>query len=118
MVFGTKGPLAMAMRVEDTLSISGAGENAPALETVFREHFDEVYRVVGHLLGPSASHSDIDDVTQQVFIAVHRALPKFRGESKLSTWLYAIASNVVLSNLRSWRRQRRLQLHADDCLEC
>jgi RNA polymerase sigma-70 factor, ECF subfamily len=82
---------------------------ALTIERVFREHFDHVYRIVGRLLGPSATHSDIDDVTQQVFVTVHRALPAFRGESTLSTWLYGIASNVVLTNLRGFRRQRRLK---------
>lgn len=83
------------------------------IERVFREHFDHVYRIVGRLLGPSASALDIDDLTQQVFVAVHRALPAFRGESTVSTWLYGIASNVVLTHLRGFRRQRRLRRELD-----
>lgn len=83
------------------------------IERVFREHFDHVYRIVGRLLGPSASSLDVDDLTQQVFVAVNRALPGFRGESTVSTWLYGIASNVVLTHLRGFRRQRRLRRELD-----
>jgi RNA polymerase sigma-70 factor, ECF subfamily len=79
-----------------------------SVESVFRAHFDDVYGMVGRLLGPGAQHADIEDITQQVFIVVQRALPEFRGECKTTTWLYAIASKVVLTSLRSWRRQRRL----------
>lgn len=81
----------------------------PDLEAIFRAHFDDVYRIVRHLLGPSAPRADVDDVAQLVFIAVQKALPSFRGESKTSTWIYGIASRVVLSQLRSWRRQYRLK---------
>jgi RNA polymerase sigma-70 factor (ECF subfamily) len=101
------------------LSGAGAEESLPAvarseletltIERVFREHYDHMYRVVGRMLGPSATPPDVDDVTQQVFMAVHRALPGFRGESKLATWLYGIASNVVLTHLRGWRRHYRLK---------
>lgn len=86
---------------------------AQDLEAIFRLHFDDVYRIVRHLLGPSAPRADVDDVAQQVFIAIQRALPSFRGESKTSTWIYGIASRVVLSQLRSWRRQLRLKRAVD-----
>jgi RNA polymerase sigma-70 factor (ECF subfamily) len=79
------------------------------LESLFRSHFDDVYRMVGRLLGPGARSADIEDVTQLVFLAAHRALPKFRGESKVTTWLYGIAVRVVLTQLRAWRRHRRLK---------
>jgi RNA polymerase sigma-70 factor, ECF subfamily len=79
-----------------------------SVESVFRAHFDDVYGMVGRLLGPGAQSADIEDITQQVFIVVQRALPQFRGDCKTTTWLYAICSKVVLTSLRSWRRQRRL----------
>lgn len=79
-----------------------------SVESVFRAHFDDVYGMVGRLLGPGAQRADIEDITQQVFIVVQRALPEFRGDCKTTTWLYAICSKVVLTSLRSWRRQRRL----------
>lgn len=87
-----------------------AAQVKPDLETVFRRHFDDVYRMSARLMGPGANSADLDDVVQQVFLAVERALPRFRGESKLETWLYGVTSRVVLAELRRFGRQRRLRI--------
>lgn len=79
------------------------------VDVLFRRHAARVYRMVASLVGPGASDEDVEDLTQEVFLTAHRALPRFRGESKVETWLYGIASRVVLTNLRSWRRHRRLK---------
>ncbi|MFN5619989.1 MAG: RNA polymerase sigma factor [Flavobacteriales bacterium] len=50
------------------------------------------------------SHEDADDLTQQVFIKAWKSIESFRGESKLSTWLYRIAHNETISFLRSAKR--------------
>jgi RNA polymerase sigma-70 factor (ECF subfamily) len=80
------------------------------IERLFTRHVDQVFRIVASLLGPGASRADVQDLVQQVFLAAHRALPRFRGESAPLTWLYGIASRIVLMHLRSWGRQRRLRL--------
>jgi RNA polymerase sigma-70 factor (ECF subfamily) len=49
-----------------------------------------------------------EDVTQDVFIKVWRALPGFDGRASLSTWIYAIARNASLSALRARRPQSSL----------
>lgn len=94
--------------MEEVERTASAPATELSVESVFRAHFDDVYGMVGRLLGPGAQKADIEDLTQQVFIVVQRALPEFRGECKTTTWLYAICSKVVLTSLRSWRRQRRL----------
>ncbi len=86
-------------------------------EVLFRRHFDDVFRIVARLLGPGASEADIEDVVQLVFLQTHRSLPRFRGDAKVSTWLYGIASRVVLTQLRSWGRQRRLERAVEAELE-
>jgi len=68
-------------------------------EAVFRAHGAEVSRWVRALAGPGA---DVEDVVQEVFVAVHRARGSFRGESALTTWLFGITSNLV-------KRHRRIQ---------
>ena len=80
----------------------------PTLEGLFRQHAREVHRLVWRLLGPGASEADGEDLGQQVFVAAHRALPRFRGESKPSTWLYGIATRTVYRELRSRGRHRRM----------
>jgi RNA polymerase sigma-70 factor, ECF subfamily len=49
------------------------------------------------------SRDAAEDVTQEVFIKVWRALPQFDGRASMSTWIYAIARNTSLSALRSKR---------------
>ncbi len=46
---------------------------------------------------------DTDDIVQEVFLTVQKLLPRFRGEARLTTWLYRITLNVV----REWRRKHR-----------
>ena len=50
------------------------------------------------------SHEDADDISQIVFVKAWRAIDSFRGESKLSTWLFRIAHNECISFLRSSKR--------------
>jgi RNA polymerase sigma-70 factor, ECF subfamily len=57
-----------------------------SFEDALRGHYDQVHRMVAHLLGPGAGRADIEDVTQLVFEAAYRAWPKFRGASLPSTW--------------------------------
>jgi RNA polymerase sigma-70 factor (ECF subfamily) len=89
---------------------SEVAETAPpyTTEELFRRHVGDVCRIVSRLLGPQASEADVDDVVQQVFIAADRALPRFRGDSKVTTWLYGISTRVVLHNLRGRRRYRAM----------
>lgn len=67
----------------------------------FRQLYDAYLRrvaaQVGRLLGPS---SEVEDVVQEVFVQVHRSLPKFRGDSEFSTWLYRVTWNVTVTHLR------------------
>lgn len=47
---------------------------------------------------------DADDLTQEIFIQVYHALPKFRGEANFQTWLYRIALNAALNHTRKDNR--------------
>ena len=52
-------------------------------------------------------HDDANDVVQDVFIKAYKALPKFRGESQLYTWLYRIAYNNAINFLNKKKRMVR-----------
>lgn len=56
-----------------------------------------VYNVVVRMLGNA---DDAEDVRQEVFLKAHRSLYAFKGEAKFSTWLYRIATNVCLDEIR------------------
>lgn len=55
---------------------------------------------------------EAEDITQEVFLEAFRSIQKFRGEAKLSTWLYRIAVNRSLNHLRS--KKRKSWLHFGD----
>ena len=74
-----------------------AGDVA-AFETIYRTHSGRLYSVACRVLGNPA---DAEDLLQEIFLAAHRKLESFRGESALGTWLYRLAMNLCLDHLRS-----------------
>jgi RNA polymerase sigma-70 factor (ECF subfamily) len=82
-----------------------AGDLA-AFETIYRTHSGRLYSVACRVLG---NPTDAEDLLQEIFLAAHRKLESFRGESALGTWLYRLAMNLCLDHLRS-RANRSGQL--------
>jgi len=68
-----------------------------AFETLLAQQERRVYTLALHLLGHPA---EAEDVTQDTFIEVHRALPTFREQSRLDTWVCRIAVNLCLQRRR------------------
>lgn len=65
-------------------------------EAAFRELVDQYKNLVFALIARSvANRSRAEELSQDVFLKVHRGLPYFRGESKLSTWIYRIVINAL-----------------------
>ena len=60
--------------------------------------------VFGTLLRLTGSREHLDDLAQEVFLRLYRALPSFRGEALLTTYLYRITVNVAQNE---WKRRRR-----------
>lgn len=77
------------------------GERA-ALGELYRTYRGEVARNLQRVLGPG--RSDLEDVLQDVFIEVFRSIPRFRGDARVSTWLYRVCVNVALQRLRKRKR--------------
>ncbi len=73
-----------------------------ALESLLRRHYDSVHAVCRRITGDD---EDAVDAAQEAMIAIVRGLPRFDGRSALSTWIYRIATNASLDELR--RRRRR-----------
>lgn len=74
-----------------------------AFETLFRKYHAYVYNVSVGMLGNS---DDAADVTQETFLRIHRSLPRFRGDAAFTTWLYRVAVNLCISELRRRSRSR------------
>ena len=62
-----------------------------AFNALVRAHERRVFALIVRMLG---SRSEAEDVAQEVFVQVFKAIGSFRGESKLSTWIYRIAINL------------------------
>ncbi|HEY9045583.1 MAG TPA: sigma-70 family RNA polymerase sigma factor [Ohtaekwangia sp.] len=69
-------------------------------------------RVYWHIRKMVIDHDDADDVTQEVFIKIHKNIENFREDSQLYTWIYRIATNECLSFLQ--RKKRRFFLPIAD----
>ena len=65
-------------------------------ETAFRELVDQYKGLVFSLIARSViNRARAEELAQDVFLKVHKGLPYFRGESKLSTWIYRIVVNIL-----------------------
>lgn len=81
-----------------------------AYEELVRRHQGEVFRTALRMVG---NRTDAEDITQDVFVRAWRALPRFRGDSLFSTWLYRVVVNQCLSSERRRRADAILAERAD-----
>ncbi len=72
-----------------------------------RAYQQKVYGLIRKMV---IDHDDADDVTQEVFIKVHKSIDGFREDAQLYTWIYRIATNESLSFLSKKRRRFFLPL--------
>lgn len=85
-----------------------------AFENLLNKYQQKIY---WHIRKMVINHDDADDVVQETFIKVWQALPNFRGDAQLYTWLYRIATNESLNFLQKKRRQNHVPLENDDSLD-
>ena len=71
-----------------------------ALEHLMRRHNQTLYRTARSILKDDA---EAEDAVQEAYVLAYRAMDKFRGDAKLSTWLIRIAVNVSIRRARKAR---------------
>lgn len=85
------------------------------LEQVFnqivKDYSERLYWHVRRMVG---SHEDADDLLQDIFLKIWTALPSFRGEAQLYTWVWRIATNETLNWLRRERVRAALRFQSID----
>jgi RNA polymerase sigma-70 factor, ECF subfamily len=86
---------------KDLLARLRRGEDA-AFEVLVRENTPRMLAVTRRLLG---SEEEARDAVQDAFLSAFRALERFAGDARLSTWLHRIAVNAALMRLRAKRRR-------------
>ena len=86
--------------------------SADDFDDIVEQHAGFVYNLAFRMMG---RHEDAEDVAQEAFISAYRAFERFRGESRVTTWLYRITVNAALMRLRKEKRARTLtQTGLDD----
>ena len=98
------------MQTDDLLTRARRGEPA-AVEALLREHYDLIHAVCHRMVhNPEGAN----DAVQNALIAVVKGLSRFDGRSSVSTWMYRIATNAAIDEIR--RTQRRPVPVADETL--
>ena len=95
------------MTDKEIIHLQKSGEFESAFNAVVQNYSERLYWHVRRFL---CSHDDTNDLMQDIFIKVWKALPSFRGESNIFTWIYRIATNEVLNHLRKQKFMALVQL--------
>ena len=85
------------------------GDAMSGFDELYRKHYRRVYSICLRMTGNVA---EAEDLTQEVFIQLHRKLGSFRGEAAFTTWLHRLTVNQVLMHFR--KRSVRSELTTDD----
>ena len=92
---------------ERIIELYSCGRQEEAFRGIVDAYTERLYWHIRRFL---CSHEDTNDLLQEVFIKIWTALPTFRGESRLYTWLYRIATNEVLNHLRKQKIKALISL--------
>jgi RNA polymerase sigma-70 factor, ECF subfamily len=76
-----------------------------AIEQLVNSYFNRLYSIVMHEVGGDAHASQ--DIVQETFLSAIKSASKFKGDSRLFTWLVGIAHHKVADHYRALKRERR-----------
>ena len=76
-----------------------------AFKTLVQEHQDRVINICFRFLN---NRVEAEDTAQDVFVEIYQSIKRFRGDAKLSTWIYRIAVSKSLDTIRKMKRKKRM----------
>ncbi|WP_437399627.1 RNA polymerase sigma factor [Flagellimonas lutimaris] len=97
----------MLTNKEKELILEIRGGNTHAFSNLVDGYKDLVFTLAIRMLG---NREEAEEVSQDVFIKVYKSLPNFKGDSKVSTWVYRIAYNTCLDRIKKNKKKR---MHTD-----
>jgi len=100
---------AISIQSDAGLNAALSGDAMSGFENLYRKHYRRVYSICLRMTGNIA---EAEDLTQEVFIQLHRKIGSFRGEAAFTTWLHRLTVNQVLMHFR--KRSVRSELTTDD----
>ncbi len=101
------------MSDEQILQNLNAGKHEAAFNGIVDSYSERLYWLLRRY---TCSHEDADDLLQDAFVKIWKALPTFRSDSTLFTWLYRIVSNEALSFIRKNRFKAMLKAESLETL--
>lgn len=105
---GRGAPIDAQGDIDRALALAREGD-AEAFAIVIRHHDERMRGLAFRLLG---DRELMDDALQEAYLRAFRALPEFRGEAQLSTWLYRVTYNACIDEIRRRDRARKLEERA------
>lgn len=84
-------------------AIMEASMTEHSFDRVYADFKGKVWQLIARYVRPQA---DREDLFQEVFLNIHRALPRFRGDSQLETWIYRVAVNTSLNFIKKQKRNK------------
>lgn len=102
-------------RADAELARAAAGGDTHAFEALYRRHVGRVHGAILRLTG--GRHARAEELTQDAFVRAWQKLPGFRHQSAFGTWLYRLAVNTALMDLRASKNDPVEQGVAEDALD-
>jgi len=100
------------LKTEEELLIKQL-QDPESVQVAFRQLVGEYKeRLYWHVRNMVKDHEDTDDILQNTFIKIYRNIGSFKGESKLYSWMYRIATNEAITFLNS--KAKKLQVTSED----
>ena len=89
---------------DESLALRAASGDASAFAKLLQRHYDRVFRIVYSVV---RNQSEAEDVTQEIWAALPKKMRNWRGDAKLTSWLYRVALNAAKDSLRRSATQAR-----------
>jgi len=106
------GELKSLVTDEQILNYYNSDNKADHAFSLLMDKYQE--RIYWHIRRMVVSHEDANDISQNMWLKVWRKLDTFKGDSKLYTWLYRIATNEALTFIRTKKRKNTIALNTDE----
>jgi RNA polymerase sigma-70 factor (ECF subfamily) len=88
-----------------------AGDERSQFDRIYRDHVDLIYRYANRLCGETEAAKDL---VQETFLNAYRGFKDFRGDARISTWLYTIASRACLRMRRKKKGEPERELSLEE----
>ena len=95
---------------ESNIETSGIKSNEQIINELIKDYKDMVFNLLYRM---TYNYDDAMELTQETFMKAFQALPRFRFESSLKTWIYKIAFNLALNYKRKWKLFQKKETEVD-----